>query len=89
MSSKVGQCSTEGFYLWMDWKELGIAQLDYFHFIQHAPLNCMVFLYSRNTKNNLKHRLSFFKDPSFELIRIGGLFSFSPFWIPKSLLNTH
>jgi hypothetical protein len=31
-----------------------------------------VFLYSRNIKNNLKHRLSAFKDPSFELIRIGG-----------------
>jgi hypothetical protein len=49
----------------------------------------MMFLYSRNIKNNLKHRLSSFKVPSFELIRIGGLFSLSPFWIPKSLLNTH
>jgi hypothetical protein len=80
LSSSVGQCPAGGFCLWMDWKELGISRLNYFHFIRHDPLNSMVFLYSRNIKNNLKHRLSSFKDPSFELIRIwGSLFLFSIF----------
>jgi hypothetical protein len=78
MSGRAGHCPARGFCWWMDWKELVIAQLGYFHFIQHALLNSTVFLYSRNIKNNLKHRLSSFKDISFELIRIGGsLFLFS------------
>jgi hypothetical protein len=36
--------------LWMTWKGLGVARLDYFHYIHHAPLNSTVFLYSRNIK---------------------------------------
>jgi hypothetical protein len=50
LSSRTGQCPAGGFCLWMDWKELGITQIDYFYFIQHASLNSMVFLYSRNIK---------------------------------------
>jgi hypothetical protein len=29
---------------------LGVARLDYFHFIHHDSLNSTVFLYSRNIK---------------------------------------
>jgi hypothetical protein len=36
--------------LWMTWKGPGVARLDYFHFIHHAPLNSTVLLYSRNIK---------------------------------------
>jgi hypothetical protein len=40
----------EVFVLWMTWKGLRVARLNYFHFIHHTPLNSMVFLYLRNIK---------------------------------------
>jgi hypothetical protein len=49
-SSRAEQCPAGGFYLWMTWKGFGVVRIDYFHFIHHAPLNSMVFLYSINIK---------------------------------------
>jgi hypothetical protein len=52
-------------------RDLKFARLNNFYFIHYAPLNSTVFLFSRNI-NRLKTRLSSFKDPSIELLRIGG-----------------
>jgi hypothetical protein len=50
MSDRAEECPARDFCLWRDWKEIVIAQLDYFYFIQHTPLNSTVLLYSRNIK---------------------------------------
>jgi hypothetical protein len=49
-SSRAGQCLVVGCCLWMTWRGLGVARLDYFHFIHHTPLSTTVFLYLRNIK---------------------------------------
>jgi hypothetical protein len=36
--------------LWVTWKGLRVARLDYFYFVHHAPLNSTMFLHSRNIK---------------------------------------
>jgi hypothetical protein len=44
-------------------KRLGIARLDYLHFIQHAALNSTVSLYSRNIKRHLITPLELLQRP--------------------------
>jgi hypothetical protein len=60
------------FLFWMYEKDLTC----YFYFI-HTPLLIVRYSYTKKYKNTLKHRLSSFKDHSFELTRIwGSLFPF-------------
>jgi hypothetical protein len=62
ISGRVGQCPVGPDNVWLGvsvldgfGKDLELIDLIIFHFIQHTPLNSMLFLYSRNIKDFLKH----------------------------------